>query len=286
MARIRTIKPEFFTSEDVCGLSPMARLLFIALWCEADREGRLDWRPGTFKLRYFPADDCDIAALCAELLDCELVIAYEVDGKKYAEIPSFSRHQVINNRESESHRPSFFDASGTRVHASQGKEGRKEGKEGKGREGRVDDAGAAAPPPKLDFSSWPEQPKPETLKDWIAHRKRKKSPVSQTVINRLSGKLAACVAKGYSVDDCLAESVTRGWLGLELEWLENAGVKPSRKAAEVKSRDDPLMAAKREAQDLHSRIKADRDLGLDPPADSVARLDELQKFIKGFGRGS
>lgn len=146
--------------------------------------------------------------------------------------------------------------------------------------------GGKPPSPKLDFSSWPEQPKPETLKDWTAHRKRKKSPVSQTVINRMAGKLAACVAKGYSVDDCLAESVTRGWLGLELEWLENAGVKPSRKAAEVKSRDDPLMAAKREAQDLHSRIKADRDLGLDPPADSVARLDELQKFIKGFGRGS
>ena len=146
--------------------------------------------------------------------------------------------------------------------------------------------GVRPPSPKLDFSSWPEQPKPETLKDWIAHRKRKQSPVSQTVINRLSGKLAACVAKGYSVDDCLAESVTRGWLGLELEWLENAGVKPSRRAAEVKSRDDPLMAAKREAQDLHSRIKADRDLGLDPPADSVARLDELKKFIKGFGRGS
>lgn len=163
-------------------------------------------------------------------------------------------------------------------------------REEKEKEKRESDAsashGASAPPPNLDFSSWPEQPKPEILKDWLAHRKRKKSPANQTVINRLSGKLAACVARGYSVDDCLAESVTRGWLGLELEWLEKAGVKPSRKAAEVQRQDDPLSAAKREAQDLHSRIKADKDLGLDPAADSVARLDELQKFIKGFGRGS
>ncbi len=31
MARIRTIKPEFFTSEDVVALSPLARLLFISV---------------------------------------------------------------------------------------------------------------------------------------------------------------------------------------------------------------------------------------------------------------
>ena len=41
MARIRTIKPEFFTSDDICALSPRARLLYVGLWCEADREGRL-----------------------------------------------------------------------------------------------------------------------------------------------------------------------------------------------------------------------------------------------------
>ena len=67
MARIRTIKPEFFTSEDIVSLSPLARLLYQATWCEADKEGRLQWKPGTFKLRYFPADECDILALCEEL---------------------------------------------------------------------------------------------------------------------------------------------------------------------------------------------------------------------------
>ena len=45
MARIRTIKPEFFTSDDICALSPLARLLYVGLWCEADREGRLVWTP-------------------------------------------------------------------------------------------------------------------------------------------------------------------------------------------------------------------------------------------------
>lgn len=32
MARIRTIKPEFWTSEQVMGCAPLARLLFIGLW--------------------------------------------------------------------------------------------------------------------------------------------------------------------------------------------------------------------------------------------------------------
>ncbi len=76
MARIRTIKPEFFTSEDIVSLSPLARLLYIALWCESDKDGRMVWKPRTFKMRYLPADDCQIEALCQELIGSGLVILY------------------------------------------------------------------------------------------------------------------------------------------------------------------------------------------------------------------
>lgn len=130
MARIRTIKPEFFTSEDVVALSPRARLLYIACWCESDRNGRMEWKPGTMKLRYFPGDACDIDALAEELIDRGMVVLYEVDGRQYAEIPSFERHQIINNRESASVLPPNPDASltrGARVKA----EGRKERKGGR-----------------------------------------------------------------------------------------------------------------------------------------------------------
>ena len=96
MARIRTIKPEFFTSEDIVSLSPLARLFYVSLWCEADREGRLDWRIGTLKMRYFPGDNCDMQELAKELIDGGLIVVYEVDGKQYAEIPSFKTHQINN----------------------------------------------------------------------------------------------------------------------------------------------------------------------------------------------
>ena len=102
MARIRTIKPDFFTSEQIVALSPMARLLFIATWCEADKEGRLAWRPKTFKMRYLPGDDCDVDAVCDELVQSGLVVLYG-DGLAY--IPGFHKHQHVNPRESASTHP-------------------------------------------------------------------------------------------------------------------------------------------------------------------------------------
>jgi hypothetical protein len=145
MARIRTIKPEFFTSEDIVALSAQARLLYIALWCEADREGRMAWRPATFKLRYFPGDKVNIDALARELIARGLVISYG-DGLAY--IPKFSQHQHVNPREAASTLP-VPDASarvGTRESTVPDAQGGREGKEGKGREGEVDASGAKAPP--------------------------------------------------------------------------------------------------------------------------------------------
>jgi hypothetical protein len=132
MARIRTIKPEFFTSEDITSMSPLARLFYVSLWCESDREGRLEWKPGTFKLRYLPGDDCDVAALGKELIDKGLIVLYTVGGKQYAEIPTFTEHQVINNRESESTLPARDkDAPRTRAPRVKAEGKGKERKEGK-----------------------------------------------------------------------------------------------------------------------------------------------------------
>lgn len=131
MARIRTVKPEFFTSESVIAVSPLARLLFIGLWCEADREGRLKWKPKTLKFRYLPADSVNIEKLCKELEDEKMIATYTVDDIDYCEIPGFKSHQVINNREKESELPSRdSDASTTR------ESGRKEGREGRERKGK------------------------------------------------------------------------------------------------------------------------------------------------------
>lgn len=115
MARIRTIKPEFFTSEDIVSLTPLARLLYIALWCEADREGRLNWKPRTLKMKYLPAESCDVMPICDELVSANLVVPYIVDDEPYAVLPSFKKHQAINVREAQSSIPAPPD--GVHVHA-------------------------------------------------------------------------------------------------------------------------------------------------------------------------
>ncbi len=57
MARIRTIKPEFWTSEQVMECAPLARLLFIGLWNFCDDAGRMALSPKRIKAQILPSDD-------------------------------------------------------------------------------------------------------------------------------------------------------------------------------------------------------------------------------------
>lgn len=134
MARIRTIKPEFFTNSKIMRITPLARLFYVSLWCEADRLGRLKWDADSFKARYLPSDKANADELGTILADAKLIRFYTADGKLYADIPGFTEHQVINNREADSKIPPYTDhACVTResgdTHAACGKEGRK-GREG------------------------------------------------------------------------------------------------------------------------------------------------------------
>jgi hypothetical protein len=162
MARIRTVKPDFFTSDDICALSPLARLLYIGLWCEADREGRMVWAPRTFKRRYLPEDDCEIEEVCEELREAGLVVLY---GDTLARIPTFSKHQHVNPREAASTlAPPSDDASVTRQARDSDAQAGREGKEGEGKEIQSNDCtpaegGKAKRKSRLpeDFEATPER---------------------------------------------------------------------------------------------------------------------------------
>ena len=161
MARIRTIKPEFFTSEDIVSLSPLARLLYIALWCEADKDGRMVWKPITFKLRYLPGDACDVHALCKEITDRGLIVLY---GEGFAYVPAFAAHQHVNPREAQSQLPDpdAISTRGSRVGTRAARvsaitsevNDAQVGREGKGRErkGGSVHASQAPPAPPTPFS--------------------------------------------------------------------------------------------------------------------------------------
>lgn len=184
MARIRTIKPEFFTDSKIVKLTPLARLFYVSLWCEADKQGRLRWDPDTYKLRYLPADKVKITDLADELQRGGLIRLYEVDGQTYADIPSFTKNQVINNRESESTLPPFsLDATLTRESGVKA-EGRKEGKEGK--EGTPPVVPQGGPHSQEFEIFWSEYPS-KVGKDyaWKCWRKRDDRPDLQTILAAL-----------------------------------------------------------------------------------------------------
>ena len=99
MARIRTIKPEFWDSPATAKAGLRARLLYIAMWNWADDWGVGDAHPKRLLSFAFPNDECseveprNFRRLASELSECFGVEWYEADGRQFYAIPSWEEHQ-------------------------------------------------------------------------------------------------------------------------------------------------------------------------------------------------
>lgn len=97
MARIRSIKPDFWDDEKIGSLSRDARLLFIGLWNHADDEGRMRANARYVKSKVFPYDDdVDTGGLLAEIACLRLIRLYKIGGQEYLWIVNFKKHQRID----------------------------------------------------------------------------------------------------------------------------------------------------------------------------------------------
>jgi hypothetical protein len=105
VARIRTIKPEFFTDEDLGRLPPLTRLLFIGMWTEADKAGRMKDKAGTLKARLMPFDNMNVEKALQELAAGKFIVRYQVDGEQYIQIRTWNEHQRPHHTERESNYP-------------------------------------------------------------------------------------------------------------------------------------------------------------------------------------
>lgn len=100
MARIRTIKPEFFTSQTIDALSLAEQRTFIGLWTYADDFGKGVDDPRLIKAAIWPLRerhtakkvDADMAALEA----AGLIQRYEFSGRRYFQILGWAEHQRVN----------------------------------------------------------------------------------------------------------------------------------------------------------------------------------------------
>jgi hypothetical protein len=104
MARTRMFNPSFFLNEDLAGLDATTRLLFIGLWCLADREGRLEDRPHKIRVQIFPYEKPDVDAFLSDLARAGFIQRYRADGGDYIQVTNFLKYQKVHPRE----KPSTF----------------------------------------------------------------------------------------------------------------------------------------------------------------------------------
>jgi len=181
MARIRTVKPEFFRDEDLQDLElkhpenrPM--LVFAGLWGHCDKQGVFEWKPRVLKLDILPFLPFDMDATLDILAGAGLVEKFEHEGKAYGFIDSFTGHQRIGGKEhsdpakhpgkTRKQRGSTGEAPEQHSGAQEGKgrEGIGKGEEGKGMEGKGDaracDPSSPAEDPDFSGPKFPPQEPP------------------------------------------------------------------------------------------------------------------------------
>lgn len=258
MARIRTIKPGFFKNEELAAVPMSTRLLFIGLWCLADKEGRLEDRPKRIKAELFPYDSIEIDQQLSRLQSAGFINRYEVGELKVIQIINFSKHQRITGTEAttESDLPEFngnteettWKHSGNTLDDRKGKEGKGD-KEGKGKEG-------GEPPDRFDKKLILENPfSDKFLEYWILWKNYKKTE-HKFLFKSIESEQAALndlVKKSNGIEktaiEIIHQSMANGWKGLFELKKEGNGNSKTRNA------EKPSLDAYQEA---HARRYAER----------------------------
>ena len=165
MARIRTVKPEFFKDDELAELGPYAMLLFEGLWCYADREGRLEDRPKRIKADVLPYFDVDADQVLAALHAAGFIVRYTAGEDRCIWIPKFKDHQRITGKEAEteSRIPAY---EGEKQQGNTGETPETTGKERKGKEREGEDS----PPPSEEKESRFRKPSIDEVQAYMATR--------------------------------------------------------------------------------------------------------------------
>lgn len=230
MARIRTVKPEFWSSEQVMSCSPIARLLFIGIWNFCDDGGNHPMSPRTIKALVFPGDDITTEAverLIGELVAADLLATYYAEGKIYLHVRGW-RHQKIEKKnfkyppfptefddQSESGRRQFAEESSTSSRPfDPGREGKGIGEDQHNTHSASDTDFSGAEQP-ID----PKSPCEMTL-EWKPDEKLLKAYALRMAIpvNAFTDEATAAFVCHYSASGRLETQVS--WVSLLVKWVK------------------------------------------------------------------
>ena len=214
MARIRTIKPEFWQDEELSQCSTEARLLAIGLLNMADDEGYFKAHPALIRASVFPFDESLIIhGLLSELSNIEYIrLTVGSDGKSYGIVNNFTKHQKVNRPKPsiigplcQFHEPitdeSLTNHGGVSVGKEQGTGNREQGME---QGTRDDERSGEWPPGWLDTEAW---------KRWLRYRREKGFRPSNTETRAQLDFLEQNRADHVAI---IEQSIRSGWSSLQL----------------------------------------------------------------------
>lgn len=102
MARIRTIKPEFWEDEKLGKLPMPCRLFYIGCWNFADDQGVFRSNLVILKSRIFPYDEnlriSEIKKWLNALEEAQMIVPIIYEGESYYVIRTFRNHQILDKR--------------------------------------------------------------------------------------------------------------------------------------------------------------------------------------------
>jgi hypothetical protein len=232
MARSRNIKPGFFTNDQLAELPALTRLLFVGLWTIADREGRIEDRPKKVKAETMPYDNFDCDEALSDLQKAGFIVRYASGGTNVIQVVNWGKHQNPHVKEQPSTLPALDKHQTSTVQEQDKQQPSTEVA------GLIPDSGFLIPdssplipdcstdvegagkprksPPKPAAVARPDDIDPQTWTDWLALRKAKRAPVTETVVN---GARDEAGKAGMTLDAFLQVWCLRGSQGLQADWL-------------------------------------------------------------------
>jgi len=195
MARIRTVKPEFWTSEQIVECSIEARLLFIGLWNFSDDAGIHPASTRRLKMEVFPADDytsSSIRRMLDELIRQDLIFEYQVDKDVFLKVTGWI-HQKIDKPTYKYPKPE----EGNRLALDERSPPEGKGREGKGKDikhlsdSTSNDPALENPNDEVPPIETVDQPTPDEFpfeKFWEIYPRKENKKRTETAWERLSKK--------------------------------------------------------------------------------------------------
>lgn len=228
MARIRTIKPEFWDDEKLADLPYGCRLLFIGIWNFADDAGVIRANEKFIKSKIFPYDENLRNSEVKKWVDClvesHMLIPVSHNGESYLIVRTFLDHQRIDARYKKHVIPESLVTQSIAKHSVTTPKPQRDHSVTTPQEcnvsvsGNVSGGGEEAPPPKIDIpvSGEPTPPlkKPPPIPPT--------PPIGEIEISQCVDWYKSQAYEGTRQTVCMAKYIDMETL---LDWVDAFGLK-------------------------------------------------------------